>query len=316
MKVGKKSFIGLASFICVVLLLSPAWATAVNLGQHNKESEASQGTSQSNYWALLFAVGVYLNAPDQNRPSMLEACDNLTACLLDSPQYWNEENIRVVKGSDATLQNLIKGLLWLRKNSQSEDHVVVYITTHGNHLYSPFNGQPWDLPPKDEADGSDEVLIMYNGFDKWYGFITDDLLNFFLSMIRCQGLCLIVDSCYSGGFNDPPMFGTTRQNRQVSYTAESYSEGFVQSVAGQGRVVLMSSQENQVSFGSFFSEFLISGFEGRADSNGNNDGINSAEEAFSYAKPWVELIVFFWTGHQQTPTISDLYPGEFPVTMS
>ena len=65
---------------------------------------------------------------------MLEACDDLYAMLLDSPQYWQASNIHVVKGSQAILQNLIKELLWLRKNSKSEDYVLVYITTHGAHL--------------------------------------------------------------------------------------------------------------------------------------------------------------------------------------
>jgi hypothetical protein len=80
----------------------------------------------------------------------------------------------------------------LRKNAKSEDYVLVYITTHGNHLMDAY-GRPWDLSPKDEADGADEILMMYNGFNKWYGIIWDDMLNFFLSIIKCKELCLIVD---------------------------------------------------------------------------------------------------------------------------
>ena len=96
---------------------------------------------------------------------------------------------------------------------------------------------------------------MYNGFNKWYGIIWDDMLNFFLSIIKCKGLCLIVDSCYSGGFNDPP-FGAIEQDK---YTAESFTKGFVEDLAAPGRVVLMSCQENEVSYGSDFSDLIISG---------------------------------------------------------
>jgi hypothetical protein len=293
------------SFICVVLLISPACTAGLSSLSLKKKNTQTQETTQSRYWALLFAVGVYENAPDADRPEMLQACDDLYNVLIDSPQFWQQSNIHTVKGSQAILQNLIKELLWLRKNAKSEDYVLVYITTHGNQLRD-AHGLPWDLPPKDEADGSDELLVMYNGFNKWYGIIWDDMLNFFLSIIKCKGLCLIVDSCYSGGFNDSPYTAI----EQDKYTAESFVTGFVEDLAGPGRVVLMSCQENEVSYGSDFSNLLINGFQGSADFWGNNDGINSAEESFVWAEFWLD-----WGGYQH-PTILDNYPGEFPVTYS
>jgi hypothetical protein len=303
MKLKLKGTMTLFACICAVLLLTPACAAGFSFNSVRKNTTTTETTSQSRYWGLLFAVGEYLNAPDMNRPEMLDACNNLYSTLLDSPAYWQPGNIRVEMASQATLQNLIKDLLWLRKNSKSEDYVLVYITTHGGQLKN-ANGLPLDLPPKDEADGSDEVLSMYNGFYQWYGNIYDDMLNFFLSLIKCKGLCLIVDSCYSGGFNDPPYNAMD----QKKFTAESFVNGFVEDVAAQGRVVLMSCRENEVSYGADFSNLLIDGFHGSADFWGNGDGINSAEESFAWAKFWLDLI------GQQHPTISDSYPGEFPVT--
>jgi hypothetical protein len=306
MKGKMKGFMIILSFVCALLLLMPACTTGVVLQSQKQKAVGSQQTTQARYWGLLFAVGVYLNAPDQDRPEMLDACDNLYDCLLDSPQFWQPENIHTVKGSQATLQNFIKELLWLRQNSASDDYVLVYITTHGSPLRN-AQGLPVDLPPKDEADGADEILVMYNGFDQWYGIIWDDLLNFFLSIIPCKGLCLIVDSCYSGGFNDPPY------NTIVpGYTAQSFTEGFVEDVAAQGRIVLMSTQENTLSYGSTFSDYLTIGLGGMADLFGNGDGINSAQEAFAFAKPLVDLL----SGGEQQPTISDLYGEEFPLTTS
>jgi len=296
--------VGIISFICVVLLVSPACTAGLSSLSLKKKNTQIQETTQSQYWALLFAVGVYENAPDQDRPEMLEACDDLYDTLINSPQYWQPSNIHVVKGSQALLQNLIKELLWLRKNSKSEDYVLVYITTHGGQLKR--QGSPWDLPPKDEADGSDELLVMYNGFNTWYGIIWDDMLNFFLSIIKCKGLCLIVDSCYSGGFNDVPSKSVTVQ----SYNAKSFVKGFTDELASPGRVVIMSCQENELSYGSDFSDLLIGGFQGSADFWGNEDGINSAEESFEWAKFWLDLV-----GNQH-PTILDEYSGEFPVTYS
>jgi hypothetical protein len=296
--------------LCVVLLLVPACTAGVIQQNIIKKNTVSNSTSQSRYWGLLFAVGVYLNAPDMDRPEMLDACDNLYSSLVNSAN-WQSSNIHVLKGSQCLLQNLIRELLWLRKNSNSEDYVFVYITTHGGQLKNAY-GQPWDIPPKDDADGSDEVLMMYNGFSQWYGVIWDDALNFFLSMIKCKGLCLVVDSCYSGGFNDP----SYNAIHPGVFTAASFTKNFVKHLSTQNRIVLMSTQESTVSYGTFFSGFLTDGFSGWGDLNGNNDGINSAEEAFNYAAPLTQFWVWVYTGEDETPTMSDMYTGEFPVTTS
>jgi len=305
--------VGIISMICIVLLISPACTAGLSALALKKKNTQPQQTSQSQYWGLLFAVGTYEGNPDAERPDMLEACDNLYNVLLDSPQYWQASNIHVLKESQCLLQNLIKELLWLKKNSKSEDYVLVYLTSHGYYLTK--RGLPWDVPPKDEADGTDEFLYMYNGFTKWYGIIWDDLLNFFLSRIKCQGLCLIVDSCYSGGFNDHPIYAVD-PNNQRTYTAKSFKESFVEDLSAENRIVLMSTEENTPSYGAFFSDFLAEGFSGAGDLNGNNDGVNSAEEAFEYAAPLTYWAVFFFTFEEQYPTISDGFPGEFPVTMS
>ncbi len=259
------------------------------------------------YWAVIFAVGFYYNNPDQDRPSMLACAENLYDVLVASPN-WQKDHIHKVTGSKATGRRLILELLWLIGNEDSDDMSLIYLTSHGGPVYG-LSG-PVDLPPKDEDDGCDEALTMYHGFDKWYAFIWDDLLNFFLSLLQSKGVCLIVDSCHAGGFNDEPMLaGTTDEE----YTAESFVQGFAGELATQGRVVLMGCREDEVSWGSDFSALLISGFSGEADffPFGNGDGINSAEESFNYAEFWCNKIPM-----QQSPTILDLYPGEYPVTYS
>jgi hypothetical protein len=275
------------------------------LEQKIKKNAGDQESMGSECWALIFAVGVYKNRPDKDRPSMLEAADNLYNVLLDSPQ-WQHDHIHKVTGSQATGEALIRELIWLIQNEDEDDLSVIFLTTHGSPLIN-SKGLPVDLPPKDETDGADEILVMYEGFDKWYAFIWDDLLNFFLSLLESEGVCLIVDSCYSGGFNDYPFTGMHSE-----YTAVSFTEGFGREIATQGRVVLMSTQENTPSWGSIFTEYIISaiGFWNWADIFGNNDGINSAQEAFAFAKPLVE----FETGGDQVPTIFDLYQKEFPLT--
>ncbi|MCK5030992.1 MAG: hypothetical protein KAR64_05955, partial [Thermoplasmatales archaeon] len=303
------------AIICIALLVSPVCNAGLNTKETTKRDNKidvqkltdSQEVAGTEYWALLFAVGVYKNNPDQDRPSMLEAVDDLYDVLLDSPQ-WQADHIHKVTASEATGRRLIQELIWLIQNEDSDDMSLIYLTTHGGPLKNPSSGYPVDLPQKDESDGADEILVMYDGFDKWYAFIWDDLLNFFLSLLQSQGVCLIVDSCFSGGFNDFP----SKENTIESYTIESFSEGLAEEIATQGRVVLMSCEEDTYSYGSYFSNYLIDGFEGSADLStfGNGDGINSAEESFYYAQRLVDLYGYA----NQHPTILDLYPGEFPVT--
>lgn len=303
----------LITIFCIALIITPVSNAGFNIKGELKENNKNEtqtlifnkGIEGTEYWALLFAVGVYKNNPDQNRPSMLEAVNNLYDTLLDSPQ-WHVENIHKITGSEATGLRLIQELIWLIKNEDSDDMSLIYLTTHGSKLVD-LRGYPLDLPPKDEYDGADEILVMYEGFDKWYAFIWDDLLNFFLSLLQSRGVCLIVDSCFSGGFNDYPLF---KGSKPIRYTVESFTRGFAEELATQGRVVLMSCGENEVSYGSDFSDLVITGFAGLADFPpfGNGDGINSAEEAFVFSDFWLRLL------GQQDPTILDLYSGEFPVT--
>jgi hypothetical protein len=317
--INKKLLIQLLAIICITLIITPVCNAGfknddINEAIQNKISgikdkieNFTQKTRGTDYWALLVGVGVYLNHPGQDRPSMLEAVDNLHDALLDSP-LWTKDHIRVLKGEEATMKNLIKGLIWLIRKEDRNDMSVVYITTHGYFLKDE-NGSKLDLPPKDEDDGADEILIMYEGFEEWYGNMWDDLLNFLLSLLQSKGVCLIVDSCYSGGFNDNPMF---TRNLNVDYTRESFVQGLINNLGSKDRIVLMSCDEDEVSYGSIFSNFIIQGFWGAADLFGNNDGINSAEEAFNFAEPRVK----FLSGGDQCPTILDLYSGEFIVTFS
>lgn len=285
------------SITFVLLFISPSLSAFNPFFSLNSSNEGDY----IEYWAILFAVGVYKNNPDKDRPSMLTAVDNLYDTLIS--HGWITSHIHKIKGVQATGSRLIQEFLWLYQNTDRDSLVLIYLTTHGSPIYD-ANGNPLDLPPRDEKDGVDEALIMYDGFENPYAIIWDDLLNLLLSLIRCRGVCVIVDSCFSGGFNDPP-YRLNERVPQYSFTQEMIGE-----LGAGSRVVLMSTEEDTVSYGSIFSNYLINGFNGAADENGNRDGINSAEESFYYAKEKVDSLGW------QHPTILDLYPAEFPVTIS
>jgi len=266
------------------------------------ENETVKGDGKTDYWALLVGVGVYADNPIENIPSMLEEVDDMYEVLLDS-SFWSADHIKIIKGENATVMNIIKGLRWLDRMDDSDDISLIYFTTHGSHL-------KLDIPPRDEEDGTDECLLSYWGIvylGKPIGIIWDDELNFFLNRLDSKGVCLIVDSCFAGGFDDPPNW---RRNRErilpstvSSYqTARNWMKGFGKELRGQGRVVVMSCREEEVSWAPMFSPFMIDGLRGFADTNSND--IVSAEELFLYTEPRC-----YW----QQPTIYDDYEGELPL---
>lgn len=270
-------------------LMNPLKNILTNFNTNTKST-----TDDTEYWGLLIAVGEYLNNPEENRPNMLTEVENLYDALIKS-EIWDPSHIRKIKAENANLENILEGFSWLMKMEDQNDISLIYITTHGYYLDQ-------DLPPIDEADGKDEFLIPYEGFDDTSKILWDDEINFFCSLMQSKGICLIVDSCFSGGFND------AYQRSIGEIRSEDWINDFVEDLSSNtGRVILMSSEEDEVSYGSTFSRYIAKGLDGSADDN--DDHIISAEELFFYAEPFVTQ-----SGRQQ-PTLVDTYTGELPMVL-
>ncbi|KAA0002734.1 MAG: hypothetical protein FE048_03135, partial [Thermoplasmata archaeon] len=220
---------------------------------------------------------------------------------LSVSPHWKEDHIKVIKGENATVPNILRGFKWLDEMEDENDICLIYLTTHGFPIL-------FDLPPFDEEDGMDEALATYKGFlpieNPWsweplanpFAIITDDEFNFLFNRLESKGIGIIVDSCHSGGFND-----------NWSYSKiTNWANEFAGEMKGQNRVIVTSVPEEDVSYGSFFTHYLIKGLQGYGDAN--NDGICSLEEAFYYAKPIIEKET------RMSPQIFDSYPGELLLT--
>jgi hypothetical protein len=297
-KIGKSYAVAIILIGTGLFPLLSAVSTA-NISTHiTAQNPVKNVADETEYWALLVAVGVYAENQEQDRPDMLLEVDDLHALLLQS-DWWPEDHIKVIKGEDATIFNIIAGLRWLDRMEDSNDISVVFFSTHGFPLGV-------DIPPKDEADGTDEALVSYWGFAFKNLFIWDDELNVLLNRLESKGVCLIVDSCYAGGFNDPPNWNRTNVNTprdvQNEMSAADWVKGFGEDVRGQNRVVIMGSCEDELSYSGGFAPYLIDGLRGYADTN--NDTTISAEEAFYYAQP---------RSPNQNPTIYDGYEGDLSI---
>jgi hypothetical protein len=274
MKINTKEKISLATVVILVgTIFLPIQSTPLQAGILQNPSKIGKDTQ---YWALVVGIGKYADSPESNRPDMIPEATDFRDLLLQT-SWWSTDHIKLITAENATRSNIIAGFRWLIKMASADDAVVVYLSTHGNYL-------PLELPPKDEADGLDEMLVTYWGFAYNTSFITDDTINILLNQLKSNNVCLIVDSCYAGGFND--------------------HWKLLKSAPEQHRVIIMGSCEDELSYSGGFAPYLIDGLRGYADSN--RDGIVTAEEVFNYAQPR--------SNQQQHPTIYDGYPGEFPLT--
>jgi hypothetical protein len=201
-----------------------------------------------------------------------------------------------------------------------DDICLFYIATHG--------GPGPDYFPKDEADGMDEWLTTYSTYE-WYipqlggaiqlpylHRIGDDQINYMLSLLDAKGVCAIIDACYSGGFNDPPydsILGGFNQGQKYQHvSSDDFLRGFSEEIAGSGRVVIMSTKEDEITLTWLFAHYLMEGFQGFA--NIDPDGMISAEEAFEYATPRTTEWLYRKYGELYEPQILDDYEGNLMLT--
>ena len=288
-KIGLK-IIYLAIFFILLI-------TVITIQGKNQINQSMESSYETEYWALLVAVAEYADNPDQDRPLMLEETDGFHDLLLTSP-IWKEDHIKIIKTEDATVMNILQGLRWLDEMEDSNDMCVFYITTHGFPL-------GYEFPPFDEDDGTDEALASFWFFAYPTMIITDDEINFMLNQLESQGVCMIVDSCYAGGFDDSPDWN--QQNKYASNAVKkdkviNWIQDFGKEVSGQNRVVLMASCEDELSYSGGFAPYILDAMKGYGDTDG--DGIVTAEEVFYYVEPRTA---------RQHPTLFDNYPGEFPL---
>jgi len=290
-------------FIFLILVLSTFSILPIK-GVKNDSFSDKNGISQptktlgdgiTNYWALIVGVNEY--AEVYNNERIIEKVNELKGALLKSPT-WSEDNIKIITGKNATVRNIIKGLRWLDSNEDLDDICFLYIDAVGYQAN-------FDFPPRDEADGRDEVLITYWGMCLLYANILDDTLNFFLNRLESKGTAIIIDSNHAAGFNDNLWNNTLRNSPFLYPYIKNSLEKFGKELRKNGRVLIMSCEEDDYKGYPYrFTTYLIDAFRGFGDIN--QDKIITAEEVYTYIK----LRMDKWL---QIPILYDDFEGELPL---
>jgi len=203
---------------------------------------------------------------------------------LISKYGYVEENIYLLRDMSATYNGIADAVDAIKAKVQSNDEVVFFFSGHGT------TGRVSD----GDTEKLDEGIVTHDGVNT--RIIWDGELKNYFSNINTNRVIFIFDSCKAGGMND---------------------------VAKDGRVVVMSSAEEENSFvytNTEFGEGLFSHFfvnEGmllnKADSYNqlNFSDLNVAvEEASVYAKEKVSSYANTYLWHSQTVNVSDLFSND------
>jgi hypothetical protein len=305
----------LCILVCMLLIASGV-GTSANAFLSTPALQTTPLKDGTEYWAVLVGVNEFKNQPYMTNQSLFngEPPTDLYNVLLTS-DHWRPDHIRLLTGKNASIFNVFKGFRWMHRMADSDDVCLFYVSTHG----SPF----YDLFPYDENGGEDSLLYMYDTYrtqiGKWPDsvylcfptklyYLFDDTVNTWLSNLRCKGVCVIIEACYSGGFNDPPRTGI--QTRCL--TSDEWMKNLGKQLSAPGRVVLMACKDDELSNGNFFGYYLMEGLQGFGDAN--KDGMCSVEEAFDYSVPKTQEILQKEFDFPMHPQIYDSYPGELILT--
>ncbi len=155
---------------------------------------ALAATARGEDRALLIGVGRYahfdnrLNGVDLDLDMMAE-----TAQLLG----FSQKAIRILKNENATSTHIRQKFKnWLINDTGPDDRILIYFSGHGS--------QVWDHS-RDESDGFDEVLLLYDtrvtlegGRRSLSGVLHDDRFHAMLAALKSRNILVIVDACHSG----------------------------------------------------------------------------------------------------------------------
>lgn len=282
----------LAVFVVFLIFVSsfPINAVSISINKNNYSQNEQTREDETNYYVVIAACSRY-DDPSRNIPKILPPIPEkklrvLYDSLLES-ENWNEDNIILLMNENATKENITGALESMAEIVGPNDVFLFSWQGHGGDEEDD-DGDEKTINPRDEYD---EAIYPHDTDT----FIRDDELDYYFSKINAKGMCLIFESCLSGGLVD-------RGNglgRSVNYIDEK--EFGILDVNDENRVIILSTHPNTIGKASFIFGFpltysLARAFNGKTKDR-DQDGFISAEEAFKFARPRAIIrSSLYWAG--------------------
>lgn len=247
-----------------------------------ENSIITTNSEDTEYYAVIAACTDYkndkYNIPKKPFPPIPEYKLKFLYNSLLNAENWDENNIILLLNEDAAKQKIIDAFEQMAVIVGPEDIFLFSWSGHGSKVLDD-DGDESSIDPNDEYD---EVICP---FDIEYvdgnltNFIRDDELDRYFSEIHAKGMCLIFESCLSGGLVD----------KDKTFEKDLSSSGaYVLDIDEDNRVVIMSTLPGTLGRASYLTGFpliasLAYAFNGHANDLDNN-GFISVEEAFKTAR--------------------------------
>lgn len=235
-------------------------------------------------WALVVGCNNFLDRR-LNTTQPYDKAANKFLDYLTSPKggRFRADHVRILTDEKATEQNIANsfGNSWFGRLVGPDDLVVVYIATRS-------------FPTTD----GNSYLCSYNcALDNIYGtcLSVQDLMRTIRTNLKSDRIVLIVESAYSGAVDLSTAPGKKLPNFNVDLE---------QVTVGKGLMVLSSSQSDQLSWQTIFTDNLTSALS-------EKDGLLPLEEAFLKAKQRTEFdsVNKIFNGRKQTPVMKSDWNG-------
>ena len=196
--------------------------------------------------------------------------------LLIDPQYcgYAVANVKLLLDGQATQVEIRQTLANLAQNTNQDDAVFFYLSSHGGRIESgPFAGEY--LLPVDTMYTSDESIARTA--------VSGAEFTEAVRAIPARKVVVVFDCCHAGGIGQP--------KEALAPELKSLPESYYDTLkSGRGRVIFASSRSTESSFvlpnaaNSLFTQHLLSGLKGGAPGPG---GVIRIFDIFNYVQPKV-----------------------------
>ncbi len=171
----------------------------------------------------------------------------------------------------ATAKAIEENILYIAKHRQNDEDVIIYFSGH-------IAGHLQEIEQSDKGTNASQYYILpydVNRYNELENHITSSEINSWLEPIPHSNLIIILDACYSGGFElERGRLLASSRRWERSKESSEYQHGV-------------------------FTYFLLRGLEGKADLNKNN--IIDFDELYKYTD-----LMLCQNGHNQHPIFKDL----------
>ena len=237
-------------------------------------------------WALVIGVGKF---EDKSIPELKFASKDAKdfSEFLVSKGNFKKDHVLILLNENATYDNIRSAIGddWLPKRALEDDLVVVFFSSHGS--------------PKELDIGNDNFLVAYDtNKAKLFstGIRLKDLAHTIKDRTGCDRIVLLIDACNSGA---------AQAGGKGLYRAGNFN---IESVVGEGQIVISSSRSNQRSWESkryengVFTHYLMSVLSDLGPKR-------SLEDAFEPLKDRVQQEVRFDRKQNQIPVMRSKWKG-------